>query len=137
MLRIDRFVIQCRAPSHRTEVRSLADSIAREEIARELGDRLGPSLSRQTGVVRIRRLRVRIEVRGRAVSRSRLVDAWVRAICRQLFTALAYPHGGGQFEIHRAASPAEFRAEFIRDLLSGAATGRWQYHGREALLRMP
>jgi hypothetical protein len=137
MLRIDRFVIQCRAPRHRLEARSLADSIAREEIARELGARLGPSLPRQAGVVRIRRLRVRIEVRGRAINRSRLIDAWVRAICRQLFTALAYPHGGGQFEIHRAATTAAFRAEFIRDLLSGAASGRWEYRGREALLRMP
>jgi len=137
MLRIARFVTRCNAPQGRPEVYSLADSIAREQVAGELAARLGPSLSGQAGVVRIRQLRVRIEIRGRSLDRRRLIDAWVRAICRQLFTALAYPHGGGHFEVERAPSAAHFRAGFIRDLLSGAAQGRWIYRGREATWRLP
>jgi hypothetical protein len=136
MLRIARFVTRCQAPQGRSEVYSLADSIVREQLAGALAGALGPSLSRQTGVVRIKRLRVRIEVRGRSIDRGRLIEAWVRALTRQLFTALAYPHGGGHFEIERAASPAHFRAGFLRDLLSGTAPGRWIHRDREALLRL-
>ena len=137
MLRIARFVTRCQAPKGRPDVYSLVDSMAREQLAGELSSTLGPSLSQQTGVIRIRRLRVRIVVRGRHVDRTRLMEAWVRAICRQLFTALAYPHGGGQFEIHRAPSAAHFRAEFIRDLLGGIAAGRWYYRDREEILKLP
>jgi hypothetical protein len=136
MLLIDRFITECRAPQGRTEVYPLIDSLAREEFAHELAARLGPSLSTQRGVVRIERLRVRIVVRGRTLDRGRLIDAWTRAVCRQLFTALAYPHGGGQFAVHRAPSAAHFRAEFIRDLLSGTAQGRWYYRDRAAALKL-
>jgi hypothetical protein len=137
MLRIGRFVTECQVPKGRPEVYGLVDSIAREQFAHELSARIGPSLSRQPGVVRIERLRIRIELRGRTLDRGRLIDAWTRAVCRQLFTALAYPHGGGQFEIHRADSAPHFRAEFIRDLLSGAAQSRWYYRSRAAALKLP
>ncbi len=136
MLRIARFVTRCQTPKNRTEIRWLADAVAREQLPRELGAFLGPSLSRDPSVVRIRRLRVRILVRGRSLDRQRLMEAWVRAIGRQLFTALAYPHGG-HFEIERAPSRAHFRARLMRDLLSGAVPGKWIYAGQEALFGLP
>ncbi len=137
MLRISRFVTQCKAPRTRPEVYTLVDSMAREQVARELAAHLGPSLSKQAGVVHIRQLRIRIEIRGGTLDRRVLIETWVRAIGRQLFTALAYPHGGGHFEIQRAPSAAHFRAELVRDLLSGAAEGRWAYRSHAAVLRMP
>ncbi len=137
MLRIARLVTTCHAPADRREVYSLVNSIARDQLAGELSARLGPSLARQTGVVRIRRLHVRIVLRGRSFDRRRLIDAWVQAICRQLFTALAAPPGSARFEVERAPSTAHQRAAFVRDLLSGAASGKWYYRDRESILRLP
>ncbi len=137
MLRIARFEMKCRAPAGREDVYALASSVAREQLATELSAFLGPSLSRQPGFVRIRLLRVRLVVRSSAVDRGQLLDGWVRAITRQLFTALAYPAGGGQFEIQRSPSGAHFRAEFIAALLAGTAPGNWAYRQYARILALP
>src|SRR5262249_13826554 len=45
--------------------------------------------------------------------------------------------GSGQDQVVRASSLAEFRAAFLRDLLSGRAGGRWEDEEVDDLLRLP
>jgi hypothetical protein len=117
----------CRIPRRHRSAGAVVDQFARGRFAADLAAHLGPSLSRQPGVVRIRNLPIRITVAPDDLHEASLSMAWVTAFGRALFAALAYPSGAGPFEIFRAESIPAFVATAIRDLLDGTASGKWQY----------
>src|SRR5262245_14358403 len=111
---IEKLVIRCRTSPRHAAVGGIADRVARQRLATELTQFVGPALSRQPRVVRIRRLSVKLEIAAEEFSEETLAAAWARAITRALFEALAYPSGSGPVQIVRADSPAAFRAAFLR-----------------------
>ena len=124
-IEIDQFVTRCRLPPNRRHIADLADRLARERFAAELSQRLGPSLG-NVGVVRIRRLQIRLRMNAGRVNEEALMQSWLAAFSRELFSALAYPSGAGPMGILRYDSAAAYHAAFLRDLVRGEAAG-WQY----------
>jgi hypothetical protein len=134
---IDKMATRCRASRRHEAAARLVDRVARQRLATELTELIGPALARQAPVVRIRRLSVKLELAASEMSEDTLTAVWARAVARSLFEALAYPTGSGSIQIVRADSPAAFRAAFLRDLLSARAGGRWEYAEFDELLRLP
>src|SRR6516162_3124044 len=97
-LRIRKLVTACRVSPRYRQRAELVDRVARGRLAEELAGRLGPGLSRQPAIVRIRHLPVRVIVPGAELDENSLSKAWTEAFTRALFTALAYPSGVGPFE---------------------------------------
>jgi hypothetical protein len=134
---VAKLVTRCRVPRRLEAVARLADRIARQRLATELTQVVGPALSRQTAVVRIRRLNVKVQLTSGQFGEDALVGAWTRALAQALFEALARPDGSGPDPIVRVGSMAEFRAAFLRDLMAGKAAGRWEYAEFADCLRLP
>lgn len=124
---IGKFVTRCRASDARRQIGAIADRVARERMGSALAEHFGPSLSRLPAIVRIRRVRVGLRMAAERVNEETLTQAWVQAFGRELFKSLAWPSGLEGVEILRYDTEAEFRATFIRDLLSGEAERCWQY----------
>jgi hypothetical protein len=118
---------KCRIPRKVRNAAEVVDQFARGRFASDLAAHLGPSLSRQPAVVRIRRLPVRVVIPASELNEASLSKAWTAAFGRALFQALAYPSGLGPFEVFRAESAAKFIAGAIRDLLDGRTSASWQY----------
>jgi hypothetical protein len=134
---IGKLVTRCRASRRHQDLGGLADRVARRRLATELTHLVGPALARQAPVVRIRRLTVKLELGAAELSEDGLAAAWARAVGRSLFEALAQPGGSSSVQIVRAASAAEFRAAFLRELLMGQPSGRWEYAEFVELFRLP
>jgi hypothetical protein len=134
---IDKLVTTCRVSRRHEAVGRLAAEVARRQLARAVTEFVGPALARQSRVVRIRRLSVKVVLGAEELSADAIAGAWARALARSLFEALAYPSGFHQVQIVRAESRAAFRAAFLCDLLSGTASGRWEYAEFADLLRPP
>ena len=135
-LRIGQFVTQCHVPPRYRNKADVVDRLARGRLASDLGSHLGPSLSRQPAIVRIRRLALRVVVPGSEFNEESLSRAWTQAFSHALFTALAYPSGAGPVEVFRADSLAAFLAATIRDALDGVALDQWQYAEFADILRL-
>jgi hypothetical protein len=118
---------ECRAPRSLARAASVVDGLARGRLAGDLGARLGPSLDRIGGVVRIRRLPLRVIIRGADLDEAKISERWVGAFVQALFQALACPSGEGPYEVARYASRAEELAALVRDALAGVAARAWQY----------
>ncbi len=134
-LRIGQFATTCFVPRRREKDAELVDHLARGSLTKDLADHLGPSLSRQPAIVRIRRLPIRVVIPGPEFNEDSLSKAWTLAFSKALFTALAYPPGVGPFEVFRADSVAAFIAGAIHELLAGTAAGKWQYAEFEEIFR--
>lgn len=126
-LAIRKLVTTCRASARRRGIAGLVDRIARERLASELAAHLGPALSNQPPIVRVRQLRVRVVIPPGSLNESAIAGAWVHSFGQALLRALAYPEGRGPEEIVRAASRAEFIAALLRDVADGVVSERWQY----------
>jgi hypothetical protein len=126
-LRIRQLETTCRVPRRYRRVADAVDQFALSRFAADLAAHLGPSLSRQPAVVRIRRLPIRVVIPAPEFSEASLSKAWTAAFGEALFRALAYPQGVGPVEIFRAESTAKFVAGAIGELLVGTASSKWQY----------
>lgn len=126
-LAIRKLETTCRIPRTSRLVAEVVDQFARGRFAADLAAHLGPSLSRQPAVVRIRRLPIRVVIPALEFSEASLSKAWTAAFGDALFRALAYPTGAGHVEIFRAESTAKFIAGAIGELLLGTASSKWQY----------
>jgi hypothetical protein len=134
-LRIARFNTTCHFPAPYQREASLVDGLARGRLARDLAEHLGPSLSRQPAIVRIRRVPLRVLIPAREWNEDALSLHWRQAFGKALFTALAYPSGAGLFEVYRTDSVAGFIAAAIHELLHGAAADAWQFAEFEPFFR--
>jgi hypothetical protein len=136
-LHIAKLSTHCRAPRGREALGALVNSLARETLALELFERLGPSLDRQAPVVRIRRLEVKLALATQDLEPRRLVGAWAAALARALHEALARPDDAGE-TLRRFESRAAYVAAAIAYLLRGETAGRaWQFPEIEARPRLP
>jgi hypothetical protein len=117
----------CRVRLGREGGAALVDNAARALFARELSERLGPSLDRQAAVVRIRRVRVKLHVSSRGLTPQALAAAWARAFARALFAALAYPDGDGAVSLRRHNSYAAYAAAMLEHLAANGAAPTWQF----------
>jgi hypothetical protein len=126
-LRIARFATTCHVPPSHGPKAGLVDHLARGRFAKDLGAHLGPSLARQSAIVRIRKLSLRVVIPGPEMNEESLSRAWTQAFGKALFTALQYPSGAAPIELFRADSLADYLAGAIRDLLQGAARSQWYY----------
>ena len=134
---IDKLSTRCRLSRRHETVGRLADRVARQRLARELTELVGPAISSRDQIVRIRRLNVNLTLTAREFDEETLAAAWARALAKSLFEALAHGGSSGSFQLVRASSMAVFRATFLRDLLAGRAGGRWEYAEFDELLRLP
>jgi hypothetical protein len=134
---IDKLATRCRVPRGHEAAARVVAQVAHRRLARALAELIGPALAGQPRVVRIRRLNVRLTLGAGELSSEALADAWAQALVRSLFEALAYPTGFHQVQIVRADNRAAFLATFLRDLLGGTASGRWEYAEFAELLRLP
>jgi hypothetical protein len=117
----------CRVRCGREGTAALVDNTARELFARELSERLGPSLDRQAAVIRIGRLRVKLQVSSRGLTPQALAAAWARAFARSLFAALAYPDGDGAVSLRRHGSNAAYAAASIEYMVANGTAPTWQF----------
>ena len=135
-LRIDQFNTTCHVPLQRRSDAEIVDRLARGRFATDLGEHLGPSLARQSAIIRIRRLPMRIIIPASELNEDALSLRWRQEFGKALFTALAYPAGAGPLEVFRADSIADFVALVICDLLDGTAPAKWQYAEFELFFRL-
>lgn len=126
-LTIQKLVTKAKIPRPFKAGRALVDRVALEqfrvECARQLA-RTGPVAS---GVIRIRKLQVRVTLAPVQLKPDALAAAWVAAFMRELFIALAYPSGVGPLETRHFETRAEYLAATIRDVMTGIAAQRWEY----------
>jgi len=134
---IEKLATRCRVSRRHEATGRLVDRVARGRLARELTELVGPAISSQEQIVRIRRLRVNLTFAGKEFDENAFATAWARALAKSLFEALAHAGATGPFQVVRAGSTGEFRAAFLRDLLAGHAGGRWEYAEFDELFRLP
>jgi hypothetical protein len=126
-LRIGQFATTCYVPQTCRHKAGIVEEFARGRLSGDLGAALGPSLSRQPAIVRIRRLSVRVILPASELTEESLSKAWMQALMKAIFTALAYPSLAGPIEVFRAETVAGYLAGVLRDLLDGVAASRWYY----------
>jgi hypothetical protein len=126
-LTIQKLATRGRIPLRSGVDRSLVDDVARDFFAVECSRQLNRSWPVQWGVVRIRKLRVQVNLTPLQLKPEALAIAWVAAFKRELFAALAYPTGVGPFETAYFHNRAEYLASLIRDVMAGVAAHRWEY----------
>ena len=135
-LTIHKLTTRCRAPRRYESVARSADRAARTRLAAELSRTVTSRPSARPRVLRIRRLHVKLAINPRMMDEDLLAPAWAAEIQKQLARAIDLAaHGSSDVVI--ADNPAEFRATFIRDLLTGRAGGRWEYAEFEDLASLP
>ena len=78
-LRIRQFETTCHVPARFESKAELVDRLARGRLTHDLSQHLGPSLSRQTAIVRIRRLRFRVIIPASELNEEGLSLAWKQA----------------------------------------------------------
>jgi hypothetical protein len=126
-LHIGKLATRCLAPRGREAAGALVDSVAREVLPRELGERLGPSLDRQVAVVRLKLLNITLRITPEELDQGRLAAAWAAAFARALLEALARPDGDGE-RLRRFASRASYVAAMIAYASRGPPEGGpWQF----------
>jgi hypothetical protein len=135
LLRIAQLKTTCHVPQQLSGCADVVAQLASGRFARDLGEHLGPSLSKQPAIVRIRQLRVHLIIPVRDLHEDALSLKWRHEFGKALFTALAYPTGAGLFEVFRAESVAGFLASAIRGLLDGTAADQWRYREFEPFFR--
>jgi hypothetical protein len=134
-LTIERFVTRCEIPRRMSNRASLVDRVARERFVAECG-RFLDAWPSQLGIIRIRRLAVKLRVDPSRFDETSLSQAWAEAFLQELKIVLAYPTGAGKIEMVRAESRAAWLATFMADLLAGIAPQRWQYEEFRELFRL-
>jgi hypothetical protein len=126
-LHIAQLVTTCHVPRPFASHAGMIDQLARGRLAADLEAYLGPSLSSQPAIVRIRGLSIRVVIPAAELNQDSLSRAWTQAFGRALFAALAYPAGAGPIETFHADSLAAFVAGAIRARLDGSAAAQWQF----------
>ncbi|HWA72772.1 MAG TPA: hypothetical protein VG937_10570 [Polyangiaceae bacterium] len=125
-LSIGHIDVQIRAPAGlRAGASDLAEWFPRA-AAQAIDAHLGPSLERTPGVVRIRKVHVRLHVRAGKWDRGAIVELWLRELAKHLFIALSYPSDPDGAGVYRAEDAAHFQACFLTALVSGNA-GAWPF----------
>jgi hypothetical protein len=94
-LRIGTLDTRCRFARGQEATAALIDETARVLLPRELTERLGPSLDRQSALVRLRRLDVKLRLDPATLRAGGLAEVWAIAMVRALHQALARPDGDG------------------------------------------
>src|ERR1700730_17473300 len=89
-LTIDKLLIGGKIPRQANVDRALIDRVARGEFATECGRQLNRSWPVQARVVRIRQLRIRVNIPATQLRPDTLAKAWTVAFLRELFRALAH-----------------------------------------------
>jgi hypothetical protein len=124
LLSVSRFVTRCRVPRGLGLDPARMDRLARGPVAAAFAreaDGLGGA-----GVVRVRRLAVRLAVAPGDLDESRLPALWAAAFARTLREAIARGGTPGS-EVVRAPDRAEWLARWIAAATGGLAAGRWEY----------
>src|SRR5687767_9576395 len=134
-INIGRFVTHCRAAGQHQTVGSLADQIVRNRFGTECSRRLSLLPASQAGVVRIRKLPVKLKISAAKLDEESITEAWVDAFLGELSIAVK-TNRISDSEIVYVKSRAEWLARFIADVLSGSANGRWEYEEFQESLQL-
>lgn len=121
-LTIDKLIVRGKISS-RSGAASI-DRISPGELSAECRRQLKGRWSGQTGVARIRQLRIRLKIPAKPLPADALVKAWTSAFLSELYAAFAHLHN---VEIAQFQNRSEYLATAIRDLLNGVAGQRWAY----------
>jgi hypothetical protein len=135
-LTIHKMATRCHASRQGGDRQGMVNRVARERFPDLCAKRLSARLSALPGVVRIRRLPIRLKLPSARFDEEALANAWADAFVHSLFGALAQPTGAGAVELVRADSRAAWIARFITDLLLGVAHLRWEYEEYRELFRL-
>lgn len=117
----------CRAPRRFERPGALVEDVARGPLASELKAQLGPSLDRLPAVVRLKQLRVRLEIPARNLNTMTLADAWARALTLALHRALASPAGDGATDSRRYQSDAAYQASLLHHIATKGVAPSWEF----------
>lgn len=134
-VRIQRMDNRCRfvgsadeVPFVQSELRQLAEGELADLVGAEVDRRL-QHLASPSGIFHIRKLRLHLALPRSGFSTHGLC----RALARQLVDELEKQLSDNRREVAFFASPGEFTAAFIRDLLTGRAWTTWYYEEFQAL----
>jgi hypothetical protein len=112
-------------------------SIGHDRFATECSRQLSLRWPAGSEVIRIRRLRVRLNLSRADTDKEKFARGWARAFVEALFVALASPSAVGPVEIVRYDNRASWLARIITDLLSGEAHLRWEYEEFREFFDLP
>src|SRR5262249_44556477 len=120
---IARLSTRCTVPRpHEGKARALVERVTGGALASALGERLGGFSSAAPAVVRVRRLRVRIELSAKDLTEEGLARAWAQGLARALARALA---AGGDDTVS-AQTRSAWIARVIAQAAAGDALARWE-----------
>jgi hypothetical protein len=126
-LAIDHFVTCCRTSPRADVDRNRIDRIVRTEFVDSCARELASVFHGHTGVVRIRRLSVKLAFARRQLGEAAFGRQWAATFAASLKRALALPDGAGPLELRRFESRADWLAAAVAAVLQGDAATRWEF----------
>jgi hypothetical protein len=123
-LRAARLTTHCILPRGQEQVASLVEETARRILPQTLAARLGPSLDRESEVLRLKALNVTLRIDLDALRRGLFADQWADVLARSLHEAFARPAGDG-FLLHRYNRREDYLAAMIAAVLGGQSAADW------------
>ncbi|HKE47475.1 MAG TPA: hypothetical protein VKB52_05385, partial [Rhodanobacteraceae bacterium] len=125
-LAIDRFATRCRASPRAAAERGRIERVVRTDFVEHCGRELATAFRGHEGVIRIRRLALKLALPRAGLGDVALARNWAASFAVSLRRALASPEGGA-IEIRRYASRADWLAAAIAAALAGELSGRWEF----------
>ena len=126
-LAIDHFITRCRVSPRAAIDRHRIDRVVRTEFVNSCACELASVFRGHTGVVRIRRLSVKLALPRKKLGDLSLGRQWAAAFAALLKRALALPDGQGPTELRRFESRADWLADAIAAVLQGDPADRWEF----------
>jgi hypothetical protein len=117
----------CRCPKGCDGAGTIVDEVSRGPLVAELGAQLGPSLDRLPAVVRVRGLRVGVNIPAKGLNAPTLAGEWAREFSLALHRVLASPDGDGASAVRRYHSRAAYNAALLQYLLTEGVSPIWKF----------
>jgi hypothetical protein len=125
-LRAARLTTHCVLPRGQEQAAPLIEETARRILPRTLAARLGPSLDRESEVLRLKMLNVMLRIDLDTLQRGVFADRWADVLARSLHEALARPAGDGFF-LYRYERREDYLAAMIAAVLAGQSAADWRF----------
>ncbi len=134
-LTISNFKTRCRVPRRSQLTREFVDRVVRQGLTSELKRQLSLLPDSQPTVIRIRRLPLQLKVAATNLTEENLARAWAVEFLRTLSMVLSSARADKR-EVVQAETRTQWLANFISDLISGAAPTQWEYEEFADLFRL-
>jgi hypothetical protein len=133
-LAIARFHTRCRAGPRTAFDLATIEKVVREEFPMHCARLLGVAFAHHRGVVRLKRLGLKLHVEGGNFDKQQLAQQWSAAFAEALRHALARP---ASVDLIRYEESSQWIAAVIEALLTSSVRGDWRFREYESLADLP